>query len=347
MRSPGLVLVLLASGVGVTTVRLAGARDTGPAPLAASPGRIAIEHGTAQPLVVVETSSNGVVTSDHPVLPGSFAGLADDILASPMLHHPPFADEVERWVGLWSEAYSDWMPSYLGRMHGFQVIVDTTLASRGLPPSLRYLPVIESGYNPTAVSSAKAVGLWQFMAPTAKDFGIEVGPLVDDRRDPFVSTAAAAAYLEQLNQKYDSWFLALAAYNAGPDRIDGILRKYLPHVEPSDAAYWALREVLPSETAAFVPNFIGAAIVASDPVAHGYDAPVPVDFDFDRVPIRGSISFEAAARAAGTTRNEIERLNPEYVKGVTPPDREVDLRLPAGLGSTFRSYFADGDRPGG
>lgn len=342
---------MLATVVGLATARLTNARgvapESSPGPLSAVDESHPILPEAVQPVVVVATSSGGVVTSGHPVLPETFAGMADDILASPMLHHPPFADEVTRWVRLWSDSYAEWMPSYLGRMRGFETIVDTTLASAGLPPSLRYLPVIESGYSPTAVSSAKAVGLWQFMAPTARDFGIEVTPLIDDRRDPFVSTAAAAAYLDQLHEKYASWFLALAAYNAGPDRIDGIIERYLPGVEPSDAVYWALREVLPKETAAFVPNFIGAAIVASDPVAHGYDDPPPVHFDFDRVPIRGSISFETAARAAGTTRAEIERLNPEYLTGVTPPDREVDLRLPAGLGPAFRGYFADGDRPGG
>ena len=183
--------------------------------------------------------------------------------------------------------------------------------------------------------------MWQFMAPTARDFGIEVGPLVDDRRDPFVSTDAATSYLLELHDQFDSWFLALAAYNAGPERINCLLDRYLPDVERSDAVYWALRDVLPKETADFVPNFLGAAIVASDPGAFGYDEPSRAPFVFDPVPVIGSVSFETIARAAGSTTSEIERLNPEYLRGRTPPEREVELRLPPGTAESFRSYFAD------
>lgn len=283
--------------------------------------------------------------ADHPVLPAPLAALGDELLASPMLHHPPFAAEVERWVGRWSGAFSEWMPTYLERMTGFEAMVDETLAARDLPWSLRYLPVIESGYSPSAVSSASAVGMWQFMAGTAGDFGMEVGPLVDDRRDPFVSTEAAADYLLELRERFGSWFLALAAYNAGPDRIDGLLARHLPQVERSDAVYWALRDVLPKETAEFVPNLLGAIIVASDPTGFGYDAPTPTPFEFDAVPVLGSVDFETIARAVGASRDEIARLNPEYLRGMTPPGRQVELRLPPGRVEAFRAFFAeDADR---
>ena len=229
----------------------------------------------------------------------------------------------------------------------FADVVDVTLGEQGLPPSLRYLPVIESGYSPTAVSSASAVGMWQFMAPTARDLGVEVTALVDDRRDPFVSTSAAAEYLDSLHEKYGSWFLALAAYNAGPDRIDGLIERYLPDVEPSDAVYWALRNVLPKETAAFVPNFLGAVIVASEPTAYGYAPPRASPFDFETISVRGSVSFATIARATGRSTDDIARLNPEYLRGMTPPDRQVDLRLPPGSGDAFRAYFAQAtDRDG-
>ena len=98
----------------------------------------------------------GVVVAGHPILPPRFSGLEDELLASPMLHHPPFAAEVRKWVGLWSDDFSDWMPSYLSRMTSFESMVDRELAERGLPWSLRFLPVIESGYSTTAVSSASA-----------------------------------------------------------------------------------------------------------------------------------------------------------------------------------------------
>jgi membrane-bound lytic murein transglycosylase D len=340
IRSRGLVLILIACAVGFGTDRLVSSRD------ALTPAARLSEQ--ADLAVLAEADWEVTVRPEHPLLPAQFHSIEDELLASPMLHHADFQVEVERWVGRWSDAFSEWMPSYLDRMTGFEQMVDTTLAAHELPWSLRYLPVIESGYSPSAVSSAEAVGLWQFMAPTARGFGIEVGPIVDDRRDPFVSTAAAADYLMQLRGDFGSWFLALAAYNAGPDRIRGLLERYVPDVEPSDAVYWALRDVLPRETADFVPNLIGAIIVASDPEAHGYDRPTPRPFEFDRVPVVGTISFETAALAAGADVDEIERLNPEYIRGETPAESQVDLRLPPGHGPAFRAFFVQlQEAPGG
>lgn len=328
---PGLVLALIACAVGYGTDRLVSSRG------AMTPAARLSEQADLAALAA--TSWEVTVRPEHPLLPSRFHSFEDELLASPMLHHPEFQVEVERWVGRWADGFSEWMPSYLDRMTWYERMVDTTLAAHGLPWSLRYLPVIESGYSTSAVSSASAVGLWQFMAPTARDFGIEVGPLVDDRRDPFVSTAAAADYLVQLRHDFGSWFLALAAYNAGPQRIRGLMERYVPDVEPSDAVYWALRDVLPRETADFVPNLIGAVIVGSDPEAHGYDRPVPRPFEFDRVPVLGAISFETAALAAGVGRGEIERLNPEYIRGETPAEAQVDLRLPPGHAAAFREFF--------
>jgi membrane-bound lytic murein transglycosylase D len=265
----------------------------------------------------------------------------DELLQTPMLSHPDFVVEVRRWVRFWETSPARWFPDYMARMDGFSEIVDTTLAAHGLPWSLRYLPVIESGYSPSAVSRAKAVGMWQFMAHTASDFDIEVSRYVDDRRDPYVSTAAAADFLLRLRGDFGSWFLALAAYNAGPDRIRRLMARHAPDAEPSDALYWALRPYLPKETADFVPNLFGAIIVASDPEAHGYAAPVPRPFEFETVQVRGRMTFEQAAAAAGTTRDEIAWLNPEYLEGVTPPGTVVDVRLPVGRAAAFRTYFAD------
>ena len=338
MTGPGVLLLVTGVVVGFGTARLVDARTALASP-EAEPVVEAVEPMSE--VTAVEGWQPGVVAAPHPFLPARLTGIEDAILASPMLHHEPFAAEVETWARKWSTTFARWMPTYLERMTSFEEVVDVVLADHDLPPSLRYLPVIESGYSPTAVSSARAVGMWQFMAPTARGLGVEVTQMVDDRRDPFVSTEAAADYLVELFEKYDSWFLALAAYNAGPDRVDGLLRRYLPDVETSDAVYWALRNVLPRETADFVPNFLGAVLVASDPTAYGLDAPVPAAFAFETVPVVGSVSFATIARATGTSTDEIARLNPEYLRSVTPPDRQVDLRLPPGTSARFRSYFAE------
>ena len=335
MRSPTLVLTLIACLVGALTNALVGARTDGPV------------RGEAERSAVVESEGAMVASDEHSRIPPNFAVRADELLATPMLDNPEFRAEVARWVRFWETQPSQWFPAYLTRMTWFEEIVDTTLAAHDLPWSLRYLPVIESGYSPSAVSSAKAVGLWQFMADTARDFDIEVTRLVDDRRDPFVSTAAAADFLVHLREEFGSWFLALAAYNAGPNRIRGILDQHAPNAEPSDAVYWAIRDFLPKETADFVPNLFGAIIVASDPAAHGYSVPEPEPFAFDRVPVLGAITFEAVARATGASREEIARLNPEYLQGVTPAESVVDVRVPVGLGQSFRDYFAADARDAG
>ena len=331
MRSPGLVLTLFAFCVVAITDGLVSAKANG------------IAHSSPSDAVadaVAEQQSESAAPADLSLLPPNLARRDDELLASPMLRDPEFRAEVERWVRFWETKPSEWFPDYLARMTWFEEMVDTTLAAHGLPWSLRYLPVIESGYSPSAVSSARAVGLWQLMPATAEDLGVEVTRFVDDRRDPFESTAAAADFLVALRTEFRSWFLALAAYNAGPDRIRDILRRHAPNAPLSDSLYWAVRNVLPRETREFVPNLFGAMIVASDPEAHGYELPEPKPFEFDRVPVLGAFTFRGLAQATGANLEEIVRLNPEYVRRVTPDRRIVDVRVPLGLGQSVRDYYA-------
>jgi membrane-bound lytic murein transglycosylase D len=264
----------------------------------------------------------------------------DEIFGSPMARDPAFQEEVARWVDFWRTRGARWFPEYLDRMSLFSGSVDATLGRKGLPPSLRYLPIIESGYSPRAVSRASAVGLWQFMAPTAEGFGMRVGPLLDERRDPFKSTEAAGDFLLQLREQFGSWFLALAAYNSGPYRVQRILDLHAPLAPRSDSLYWAVREHLPRETQDFVPKFFAAALVAGNPRAHGFEAPPEsVPFVFDEVVVPDATTLDVVARAAGATQEEIERLNPELVRGITPPGRETILRVPLGSGWSFRDAY--------
>lgn len=334
----GVLLTLTALGVGtaVGTRALSSARDNVAASIKPELDEVLAVTETYEPAI----DSDALVLVGHPHLPERLTGIEDALLASPILFHPDVVAEMERWTGYWSSNLAPYVPLYLSRMTAFEGVVDSTISSRELPWSLRFLPVIESGYSPTAVSSASAVGLWQFMEPTARDFGIEVDRYVDERRDPFVATAAALRYLEQLHQDFNSWFLALAAYNAGPERIRGLMERYLPEEEPSDAVYWALRPVLPKETAEFVPNLLGAIIVASAPTEYGYDPPSPTAFAYDSVPVMGSIDFRTIAEAAGATIEDVTWLNPQFLREATPSDREVMLRLPTGTAGTFRAYFA-------
>ena len=275
------------------------------------------------------------------VLPEPEPVRRDAILSSSMARDPEFRREVARWVEYWRARDGRSFAEYLGRMGWFGEAVDSTLSRKGLPPSLRYLPIVESGYSPSAVSRARAVGLWQFMAPTARGFGMGVDPLLDERRNPFKSTEAAADFLLQLREQFGSWFFALAAYNSGPYRIQRLLEQQAPLEPPTDSLFWTLRRHLPRETQDYIPKFFAAALVAQDPeTRRALPADATFGFEFDEVVVPDATTLDVVAEAADTTLEEIERLNPEVVRGITPPGRETIVRVPAGQGWLFRERYA-------
>lgn len=267
--------------------------------------------------------------------------VVDEFLASPMLRDPDFQDAVAGWIEYWSKAARPWFPEFLRRMGAFEQTVDSALLERRLPASLRYLPLIESGYSPEARSHASAVGMWQFMSVTAREHGMQVEAFVDERRNPFKSTEAATEYLSTLHTRFESWFLALAAYNGGPTRAQRILRQHARMAQPSDSLFWALRQHWPRETRDFVPKLVAAIIVAQDPGAYGYEPP-PRDppFRYSAVHVPAATTFDVLARAAETEESEIRRLNPELYRGFTPPGRTYELRVPEGRADVFEANYA-------
>lgn len=268
-------------------------------------------------------------------------GLVDELLASSVLREPAFGEVLARWVDYWQNSAAGWFPDFVRRMGTFEAVVDSALSERRMPPSLRYLPLIESGYNPGARSRVAAVGMWQFMAGTAREHGMKVGPFVDQRRDPFLSTRAAVSFLSELHEEFDSWFLALAAYNGGPNRTRRILREEAPLAPRSDSLFWALREHWPRETREFVPKLVAAILVAQHPQHYGYpDIERDPPFTFDEVVVPDGTTFDVLAEAAEVTEDEIRRLNPELYRGFTPPGEEVVVRVPEGRSELFEANYA-------
>lgn len=314
-------------------VVLAGAGCAGAGPLAPPPPVSVAPLAVESPLPEASFPAPFLAPPEH-------EEVVDDLLASPVLRDPEFRAAVDDWVVYWRRAAARSFPDFVRRMGHFGSTVDSALADRGMPASLRYLPFIESGYNPSARSRASAVGLWQFMEGTAAGFGMEVTPLVDERRNPYKSTAGAVRFLSALHAEFGSWFLALAAYNGGPTRARRILQRHAPLAEPSDSLFWALRRHFPRETREFVPKLVGAIIVASDPAAHGYEVEPGGPFAFDEVEVPDATTLDVVARAAGASLDEIERLNPELVRGVTPPGRAYRLRVPEGTGPAFTVAYA-------
>jgi membrane-bound lytic murein transglycosylase D len=266
--------------------------------------------------------------------------LPDPILDSPWARHPEMESRVAYWMGRWQRRGVFDLPVSLGRMGYYQEVIDRELETRGLPESLKYLPVIESGYHAGAVSRVGATGLWQLMGPTARSLGLRVNSLVDERRDPFSSTAVALDYLLELNQRFGSWFLTLAAYNAGPYRVESLLRRHAPDAPLTDATFWRIRRYLPAETRDFVPKFIAAARIGESPESHGFEVTRAEALAFEQVAVPDAVSVDVLARAAETPQEVIERLNPHLVRGLTPVGVETVVRVPPGQGEVFTRNWA-------
>lgn len=201
------------------------------------------------------------------------------------------------------------------------------LLKEGMPVELEYLPVIESAINPNAVSRAGAVGLWQFMPATAKGLGMEINSLVDERRDPRISSRNAARYLKQLHDIYNDWSLAIAAYNCGPGNVNKALRR----AGGGKKDFWAIYPFLPAETRGYVPAFIAANYVMTYYPDHNIArALVRRPLVVDSVHVSRRVHFEQISEVLGISMDELRALNPQYRKDVIPGHiRPYALVLPS------------------
>lgn len=268
--------------------------------------------------------------------------VGDALLDSRWAAHPEIDARTTHWQQVFSSRDATGFTLYLTRMDAYLHVVDSALSAAGLPPSLRYLPIIESGYRPGAVSPAAAVGLWQFTAPVARGFGMQVTPLVDERRDPVRSTLAAARYLGELREQFGSWFLALAAYNGGPYRLRRLLREHAPLAPQGDSLFLVVAPHLPRETRDFVPKLLAAARIAEDPARFGVTPPTEfrARYVFDEVEVPDATSLDVVADAAGVGEDTIRALNPHILRGVTPRGRATLVRLPHGRAQRFAEAYA-------
>src|SRR6185369_13228173 len=171
------------------------------------------------------------------------------------------------------------------------------LVGEGLPAELAYLPLIESGYRPQAVSRAGAVGPWQFIPETGRRYGLRIDSLVDERRDPIKSTQAASQYLKDLHEMFGDWELSLAAYNGGENRVARIL------ADKGAQNFWTMRDrgYLPSETSQYVPRFLAAVSIAKAPHQYGFIAPEDLPYHFETVNVDRQVSLSTAAGLCGVT----------------------------------------------
>ena len=206
------------------------------------------------------------------------------------------------------------------------------LREAGLPEELSWLPLIESGFKVKALSRARALGMWQFIASTGYKYGLKRDQWVDERMDPEKSTEAAIAYLKDLHQIFGDWYTVLAAYNCGEGRVLRCIKtqriNYLDH-------FWDLYGKLPTETAFYVPKFLAVLHILSDPEAHGFILP-PVDreIETEAVTMNKQVSLRAMAKHIGVSYEVLRELNPALRRNSTPP-RPYAFRVPIGKGAVL------------
>ena len=176
---------------------------------------------------------------------------------------------IDEWVSrLTTSARGDFRNS-LQRMARYEEMITRKIDAKGMPRELIYLALIESNFNPTAQSRVKAVGMWQFMSPTARQFGLSVSRTVDERKNPAKATDAALTYLTQLHQRFGSWYLAAAAYNSGQGTVSRALRTVTGQTKGTDADFFRIMSSLPKETQDYVPKLIATARVGNDRDKYG------------------------------------------------------------------------------
>jgi membrane-bound lytic murein transglycosylase D len=279
-----------------------------------------------------------VVESTVLVRPGSIAPVsvvtvpaAATPRPAPMATHYPIVTNtqvrffLDRFTGERREVIGTW----LGRSGRFISMIQETLRKHGLPEDLAFTAMIESGFNPVATSRVGARGLWQFMAATAKRYGLRVDQWVDERLDPEKSTVAAAAYLRDLYNIFGSWFLAQAAYNAGEAAIARAVRA------TGSSDFWTLArtELLHRETKEFVPQIVAATQIGREPGRFGF-APVPsAPPTVERVMVPASTDLRWLSASTGIPVEALRSLNAALVQGVTPPGENFDLTVPVGTSS--------------
>jgi len=259
------------------------------------------------------------------------------------------------------------MAIWLTRIPRYEAMIREQLRLEDVPGDMVYLALIESGFSNTAVSRARATGMWQFMKGTGRMYGLRVDQWVDERRDPMRATNAAARHLDDLRDRFGSIYLAAAAYNAGAGKVSRGLRglpagpaEVLDVVDVvdlsgtgdveeedevnNDADFFRLYDTrfLRRETKDYVPKLIAAALIAKEPTRYGFE-PIPdvPPFAYDSIIVPDQTGLDVVARLAGVSLTDLRDLNPHYIRLVTPPRARAVVRVPVGTGDATAVAYAN------
>ena len=257
--------------------------------------------------------------------------VSDDVIIERLKNLPtviemPYNQIVRTYIERYTKHGRPQVAALLGLSHYYMPIFEQALEAQGLPLELKYLPVIESSLDPNAVSRHGATGLWQFMLGAAKGLGLEVNSIVDERRDPYLSSETAAAFLKDLYATYGDWSLAIAAYNCGPGAVNKAIRR--AGGDPASHDFWSIYKYLPSETRGYVPMFIAANYVMTYYKEHNI-SPVVVTKPLvtDTVCINTRIHFNQISKVLDIPVDELRILNPQFRADIIPGTQDSPYYL--------------------
>ncbi len=242
---------------------------------------------------------------------------------------------VQSYIDLYAVRKREMTSRMLGLAELYFPTFEEHLDRHGIPLEMKYLAVVESALNPSARSRAGAVGLWQFMLPTGRLYGLKADSYIDERHDVFKSTEAACRYLKHLHGIYNDWELALAAYNCGPGNVNKAIRR-----SGGAKDYWRIYDHLPRETRGYVPAFIAVNYIFNHHADHNLYpvAPTYCAYEVDTVRVCYPLDLSAIAVLTGGTVQELRDLNPTFKLGIVPDvDQPVSLYLPKDAVPVFLS----------
>jgi membrane-bound lytic murein transglycosylase D len=253
--------------------------------------------------------------------------LIDRLGKMPTVIEMPFNSIVRSCIDRYANNRKQLIENVLGLSLYYMPIFEQALDRYGLPLELKYLPIVESALDPSAVSRVGATGLWQFMLTTANGLGLEINSIIDERRDPYTASDAAARYLKQLYETFNDWSLAVAAYNCGPGNINKALRR----AGGGKKDFWEIYPYLPQETRSYFPTFIAANYIMTYYNMHNISpalAKKPIVTDTIHVTRR--VHFDQISEVLNIPTNELRLLNPQYRADIIPGDiKPYSLVLPS------------------
>ncbi len=237
--------------------------------------------------------------------------------------------EVQVWIKYFTGRGRDRMKLYLERSYRYLDLMRSILKKEGLPEELVYVAMIESGFSFKARSRAAAVGYWQFIEATGRRYGLKIDGFVDERRDPLLSTQAASQYLKDLYELFGTWYLAMASYNAGEYRVNRAMMRHYTR------DFWYLRKKrsIPRETREYVPKFMAAHIIASNPEKYDfYNLNYQKPIQFESVAVNRPVSLKKMAQSINVDYKKFKALNPKYLGDYVPlkKNQVAVLRVPVG-----------------